>query len=164
MEEGGTDLDECPRWPRGALPSGWVPAACVVCFAQPICSADEARLAEWDRRIKRADRRLTPTAVVCEKHFDESFIERAFTITVNGVVNKIPRDKPRLKPDATFQQSAAAAPSRLPRKRSLPLKNLVLRIILLCLKSAPHPVDQKQKACKALKLSTRAMHQSTPIL
>ncbi|KAH6924176.1 hypothetical protein HPB50_013359 [Hyalomma asiaticum] len=52
--------------------------------------ADEARLAEWDRRIKRTDRRLTPTAVVCEKYFDESFIERAFTITVNGVVNEIP--------------------------------------------------------------------------
>ncbi|KAH8040753.1 hypothetical protein HPB51_012923 [Rhipicephalus microplus] len=46
----------------------------------------------------RVDSRLTPTAVVCEKRFDESFIERA--VPVNGVVNKITRDKPRLKPDA----------------------------------------------------------------
>ncbi|KAH6946701.1 hypothetical protein HPB50_014615 [Hyalomma asiaticum] len=126
MEEGGTDLDECPRWPRGALPSGWVPAACVVCFAQPICSAGEARLAEWDRRIKRADRRLTPTAVVCEKHFDESFIERAFAITVNGVVNKIPHDKPRLKPDAAGHASIEGTPAGHREKE--PLKAFALQI------------------------------------
>ncbi|KAH7958285.1 hypothetical protein HPB49_000516 [Dermacentor silvarum] len=58
------------------------------------------RLAEWARMIRRMDRRLTPTAVVCEKYFESSLIERAFSITVNGVVHEIPRDKPRLKPDA----------------------------------------------------------------
>ncbi|KAH9382929.1 hypothetical protein HPB48_023564 [Haemaphysalis longicornis] len=62
--------------------------------------ADPARLAEWESRIKRADRRLTPNAVVCEKHFEKQCIERSFQITVNGVVNELAREKPRLKPDA----------------------------------------------------------------
>ncbi|KAH7978912.1 hypothetical protein HPB49_007341 [Dermacentor silvarum] len=62
--------------------------------------SDATRLAEWARMIRRTDRKLTPTAVVCEKHFESSLIERAFSITVNGVVHEIPRDKPRLKPDA----------------------------------------------------------------
>ncbi|KAL1460331.1 hypothetical protein MTO96_027554 [Rhipicephalus appendiculatus] len=51
-------------------------------------------------RIKRADRRLTPKAVACERHFESGYIERYFQITVNGVVNEIARDKARLKPDA----------------------------------------------------------------
>lgn len=61
---------------------------------------DPARLAEWESKIKRADRRLTPKAVVCERHFESGYIERYFQTTVNGVVNEIARDKPRLKPDA----------------------------------------------------------------
>lgn len=61
---------------------------------------DPSRLSECERRIKRADRKLTPNVVVCEKHFADSCIERSFKITVNGVVNEILRDKLRLKPDA----------------------------------------------------------------
>nr|XP_037285129.1 THAP domain-containing protein 2-like [Rhipicephalus microplus] len=55
---------------------------------------DPARLAEWESKINRADRRLTPKAVVCERHFESGYIERYFQTTVNA------RDKPRLKPDA----------------------------------------------------------------
>lgn len=62
--------------------------------------ADPARLAEWENNIKRADRKLTPKAVVCERHFENGCIERSFQITVNGVVNELAREKPRLKPDA----------------------------------------------------------------
>ncbi|KAH9360199.1 hypothetical protein HPB48_012090 [Haemaphysalis longicornis] len=62
--------------------------------------ADPARLAEWESRIKRAERRLTPNAVVCEKHFEKECTERSFQITMNGVVNELAREKPRLKPDA----------------------------------------------------------------
>lgn len=61
---------------------------------------DPAKLAEWERKIKRADRKLTPSAVVCEKHFEDICIERSFKVTVNGVVNEIIREKPSLKPDA----------------------------------------------------------------
>lgn len=243
MEEGGTDLDECPRWPRGALPSGWVPAACVVCFAQPICSgcvdfcvrvfsvitglcvccscrqrvsewlscfcachngnyevndrmskpkrskertcfvpfcttgyrsnkrrlslftapADEARLAEWDRRIKRADRRLTPTAVVCEKHFDESFIERALTITVNGVVNKIPRDKPRLKPDAVptiFPEYPQHLLPKLPTKRKT--RNLCLHHVDIPAKRRRSAKSIASEAISAIKESCAEDNSSVP--
>lgn len=59
-----------------------------------------SRLEEWERMIRRSDRRLTPTAVVGEKHFEEGCIERSFKVTVNGVVNEIAREKPRLKTDA----------------------------------------------------------------
>lgn len=62
--------------------------------------SDATRLAEWERDIKREDRRLTPAAVVCEKHFESSCIERTFSVSVNGVTSELPRDKPRLKPDA----------------------------------------------------------------
>ncbi|KAH9383158.1 hypothetical protein HPB48_023984 [Haemaphysalis longicornis] len=63
---------------------------------------DPSRLSEWEKRIKRAVRKLTPNAVVCEKHSDDTCIERSFKITVNGVVNEIPRDKLRLKPDRDY--------------------------------------------------------------
>ncbi|KAH9372261.1 hypothetical protein HPB48_016871 [Haemaphysalis longicornis] len=57
-------------------------------------------LQEWERSINKKDRRLTTAAVVCERHFEKSCIERTFSIIVNGVTNEHPRDKPRLKPDA----------------------------------------------------------------
>ncbi|KAL1480161.1 hypothetical protein MTO96_051267 [Rhipicephalus appendiculatus] len=66
-------------------------------FAVP---SDAARLAEWERLIKREDRKLTLTCVVCEKHFEDIYVERTFKVTVNGVVNEIARERPRLKPDA----------------------------------------------------------------
>ncbi|KAL1483883.1 hypothetical protein MTO96_050165 [Rhipicephalus appendiculatus] len=66
-------------------------------FAVP---SDAARLAEWERLIKREDRKLTLTCVVCEKHFEDIYVERTFKVTVNGVVTEIARERPRLKPDA----------------------------------------------------------------
>ncbi|KAH9366131.1 hypothetical protein HPB48_019911 [Haemaphysalis longicornis] len=53
-----------------------------------------------ERMIKRSDRQLTPTAVVCEKHFEEGCIEHFFKVTVNVVVNEIVREKPRMKTTA----------------------------------------------------------------
>lgn len=50
--------------------------------------------------IKRADRRITPTAVVCENHFEEDCIERSFKVIVNDVVNEIAQEKPWLKSHA----------------------------------------------------------------
>ncbi|KAH9365951.1 hypothetical protein HPB48_000704 [Haemaphysalis longicornis] len=62
--------------------------------------SDATRLAERERSINRKGRRLTTGAVVCERHFEKSCIERTFSIIVNGVTNEHPRDKPHLKPDA----------------------------------------------------------------
>ncbi|KAM7281357.1 uncharacterized protein ISCGN_006283 [Ixodes scapularis] len=105
--------------------------------------ADATRLAEWERAIKREDRRLTLASVVCEKHFEESCIERAFKVTVNGVVNEIARDKPRLKPDAVptlFEQYP---------KHLVPKKAPKRKVRNLCLQEPPpqrrreksHPLD-----------------------
>ncbi|KAH9360324.1 hypothetical protein HPB48_012149 [Haemaphysalis longicornis] len=65
---------------------------------------DPSLLSEWAKRIKRADRKLTPNAVVCEKHFGDNCTKRSFKITVNGVVDEIPRDKLRVKLDAVPMQ------------------------------------------------------------
>ncbi|KAK8761810.1 hypothetical protein V5799_026924 [Amblyomma americanum] len=64
-----------------------------------IAPSDATRLAEWERNFKREVGRLTPAAVVWEKHFEIRFIVRVFSITVNGVTSEPPRDKPRLKRD-----------------------------------------------------------------
>ncbi|KAH9365175.1 hypothetical protein HPB48_008952 [Haemaphysalis longicornis] len=66
-------------------------------FAVP---SDPVRLLEWERLIRREDRKLTATCVICERHFEDSHVERTFKVTVNGVVNELARERPRLKPDA----------------------------------------------------------------
>lgn len=50
--------------------------------------ADAVQLAEWEKMTKRADRRLTPTSVICEKPFEDSCIECCFKITANGKYRK----------------------------------------------------------------------------
>lgn len=66
-------------------------------FAVP---SDPVRLLEWERLIRREDRKLTPTCVICERHFEDSHVERTFKVTVDGIVNELARERPRLKPDA----------------------------------------------------------------
>ncbi|XP_049522524.1 uncharacterized protein LOC125945020 [Dermacentor silvarum] len=61
---------------------------------------DLSRREQWARNIKRADKELTRDSVVCERHFDESFIERTYRHVINGEVVEIPRDRPRLSDDA----------------------------------------------------------------
>ncbi|KAG0445734.1 hypothetical protein HPB47_015366, partial [Ixodes persulcatus] len=39
----------------------------------------------WERLIRREDRKLTPTCVLCEKHFEGSHVEKTFKGTVDGV-------------------------------------------------------------------------------
>ena len=61
---------------------------------------DLSRREQWARNIKRADKELTRDSVVCERHFDVSFIERTYRHVINGEVVEIPRDCPRLSEDA----------------------------------------------------------------
>lgn len=58
---------------------------------------------------------MTPMAVVYERHLEGGHIERSFTITVDGVTQEIPREKPRLKPNAIPTICDNSSPSRLPR-------------------------------------------------
>ncbi|KAK8758929.1 hypothetical protein V5799_003439 [Amblyomma americanum] len=102
-------------------------------------STDHARLVEWEKNIRREDRRLSSTAVVCEKHSESSFIERTFKITVNGIVNEIPRDKPRLKPDAVPTVFDAYP------KHLVPPKSVKKKTRNLCEQEAPPKRPKKQK-------------------
>ncbi|KAH8029550.1 hypothetical protein HPB51_001275 [Rhipicephalus microplus] len=72
-------------------------------YSAPLCSAHHGTRSgsrSGKRASARPDKKLTSSAVVCERHFEESDIERTFKIVVNGVVNEIPREAPLLKRDA----------------------------------------------------------------
>ncbi|XP_042147422.1 uncharacterized protein LOC121836558 [Ixodes scapularis] len=55
---------------------------------------------KWARAIPRADKPLEENSAVCEKHFDERFVVRAFKHQVNGQEVLIPHDIPTLTEDA----------------------------------------------------------------
>ncbi|XP_075733126.1 uncharacterized protein LOC142775554 [Rhipicephalus microplus] len=52
------------------------------------------------RNIKRGDKELTNDCVVCERHFEATFIQRTYRHVINGEVVEIPRDRPLLTEDA----------------------------------------------------------------
>lgn len=108
-------------------------------FCAPL---DPARLLEWEKRIRRADRRLTPAASVCERHFEDSCIERSFKIVINGVVNEIARELPRLKPDAvpTIFEDYPAHPVPKQNKR---------KAISYCEQEAAHDLNKQDGETKA---------------
>lgn len=61
---------------------------------------DPTRREQWAQNIKRANKELTNDSMVCERHFEEQFIERTYQRTINGEVVEIPHDRPHLKEDA----------------------------------------------------------------
>ncbi|XP_072141043.1 uncharacterized protein [Dermacentor andersoni] len=130
--------------------------------------SDVKRLAEWARMIKRTDRRLTPTAVVCEKHFESSLIERAFSVTVNGVVHEIPRDKPRLKPDAVptiFPEYPKHLVPKVPVKRKT--RNLCEQDLKLPSKRRKRGESAASELCSAIEgaetESLEGVHQNAAV-
>ncbi|XP_049275539.1 uncharacterized protein LOC119371913 isoform X1 [Rhipicephalus sanguineus] len=81
---------------------------------------DPVRLSEWEESIGRTDKKLTSSAVVCERHFEESCIERTFRIVIDGVVNEIPREAPLLKRDAVptvFEDYAICSNRKFPCRK-----------------------------------------------
>ncbi|KAH6923116.1 hypothetical protein HPB50_022786 [Hyalomma asiaticum] len=58
------------------------------------------RLHQWAQNIKRGDKTLDDACVVCERHFEPSFIERTFSIVIQGKLEEIPRDVPLLAKEA----------------------------------------------------------------
>ncbi|XP_077508835.1 uncharacterized protein LOC144120336 [Amblyomma americanum] len=86
-------------------------------FRAPIAAA---RRELWARNIKRADKELTSDCVVCERHFEEKFIERTFRHVIGGKVVDIPRDRPHLKDDAAptvFPDAPKYFTKKAPTKR-----------------------------------------------
>ncbi|KAH9366056.1 hypothetical protein HPB48_007886 [Haemaphysalis longicornis] len=61
---------------------------------------DAARREIWARQIKRADKELTADGVVCERHFEEQYVEKTFRHMIGGKAVEIPRDRPHLKEEA----------------------------------------------------------------
>ena len=62
-------------------------------------SSEEFRQ-KWRKAIPRADREFESHCVVCEIHFNESYIERNFRHIINGEEVLLPKERPTLKPDA----------------------------------------------------------------
>ncbi|KAH7940093.1 hypothetical protein HPB52_021776 [Rhipicephalus sanguineus] len=86
-------------------------------FRAPI---EPERLAEWSRKIPRRDRPFDHACVVCERHFDERFIERTFRTKIKGEIVEIPRDRPLLAKDAVptiFPEAPKYYTKKLPKKR-----------------------------------------------
>ncbi|KAM7301545.1 uncharacterized protein ISCGN_017064 [Ixodes scapularis] len=61
---------------------------------------DAFRRVQWAQNIKRADKDLTSDCAVCERHFEEHFIDRTFRHIIGGEIVEMPRDRPQLKSDA----------------------------------------------------------------
>ncbi|KAG0410594.1 hypothetical protein HPB47_012294, partial [Ixodes persulcatus] len=61
---------------------------------------DAATFEKWARAIPRTDNVLQENSAVCERHFDDRFIVRAFRHQVNGQEVLVPRDVPILTEDA----------------------------------------------------------------
>lgn len=61
---------------------------------------DMDRRKKWENAIPRQDLPLTDTSAICELHFDERFIIRNWTHTINGKQVEIPRERPILSTEA----------------------------------------------------------------
>ncbi|KAG0427889.1 hypothetical protein HPB47_025099 [Ixodes persulcatus] len=55
---------------------------------------------EWARNIKREDKVLDETCVVCSCHFDERYIEKTFKHIINSELVELDRERPVLTDDA----------------------------------------------------------------
>ncbi|KAH8041025.1 hypothetical protein HPB51_013685 [Rhipicephalus microplus] len=82
--------------------------------------ADPVRLQEWARNIKRGDKVLDETCVVCSRHFDDRYIQRTFKHVINGEDVEFDHERPSLTPDAVptiFPDGPAYLTKPVPRKR-----------------------------------------------
>ncbi|KAH9378875.1 hypothetical protein HPB48_013444 [Haemaphysalis longicornis] len=85
-------------------------------------SSDPVRLQEWARNIKRDDRVLDNTCVVCSRHFDECYIQRTFKHVINEENVEFERERPPLIDDAVptvFSDAPAYLTKPVPKKRKV---------------------------------------------
>lgn len=82
---------------------------------------DPERFKAWQRAVPRADKPLEATSVLCELHFDEQYLVRFFTHTINGETVRIPRDRPKLTDNAiptVYPNVPAYLSKKPPQKRT----------------------------------------------
>ncbi|KAH7938167.1 hypothetical protein HPB49_021208 [Dermacentor silvarum] len=103
--------------------SGYPGAPKASLFAAP--TEDELRK-KWERNLRRADKPLTESSVVCELHFEPRYILRDYVHIINGTEERLPRGEPSLAPgavptllpDCASYLSVAPVKERPERKRS----------------------------------------------
>ncbi|CAN7983308.1 unnamed protein product, partial [Ixodes hexagonus] len=81
---------------------------------------EESRKLQWERNLKRKDKRLADTSAVCERHFEPHLILRDYVHTVNGEEVRISRGRPVLAEDAVptlLPDFPAYHSKELPRER-----------------------------------------------
>ncbi|KAG0428705.1 hypothetical protein HPB47_024323 [Ixodes persulcatus] len=86
-------------------------------FRAPV---DPLRRQEWARNIKREDKVLDETCVVCSRHFDERYIEKTFMHVINGELVELDRERPVLTDDAVptiFPNAPSYLTRPVPKKR-----------------------------------------------
>ncbi|KAG0442530.1 hypothetical protein HPB47_015674 [Ixodes persulcatus] len=86
-------------------------------FRAPV---DPLRRQEWARNIKREDKVLDETCVVCSRHFDERYIEKTFKHVINGELVELDRERPVLTDDAVptiFPDAPSYLTRPVPKKR-----------------------------------------------
>lgn len=81
---------------KGGYKSSEVKVSLFQAPTDPVC------LQEWSRNIKRDDKVLDNTCVVCSRHFDERYIQRTFKHVINGEVVELERKRPVLTDDAVL--------------------------------------------------------------
>ncbi|XP_042143964.1 52 kDa repressor of the inhibitor of the protein kinase-like [Ixodes scapularis] len=127
---------------------------------------DAERLEAWSQNIKRADRTLDSTRVVCAKHFEEQYIEKTFkqfNHIVNGKLVQIQRDRPLLKDDAVptiFPSAPSYFTRSLPKKRKT--RDLCHQLL------PPRKRKRQEENCEAVDIqgeetSSRWTHESVHI-
>ncbi|KAH8009199.1 hypothetical protein HPB51_012697 [Rhipicephalus microplus] len=82
---------------------------------------DPERFKAWQQAVPRADKPLEATSVLCELHFDEQYLVRFFTHTINGETVRIPRDRPKLTDSAiptVYPNVPAYLSKKPPQKRT----------------------------------------------
>lgn len=78
------------------------------------------RRAAWSRNIPKNTRPFDKACVVCERHFDERFIERSFRTKIGSEIVEMPRERPLLSKDAIptiFPEAPKYYTKKLPKKR-----------------------------------------------
>ncbi|XP_077534882.1 uncharacterized protein LOC144146828 [Haemaphysalis longicornis] len=81
---------------------------------------DALKREQWARNIKGADKELSDNCGVCERHFEERFIERSGQHVIGGEVVHVARDQPSLTDDAVptvFPDAPKYFTKRAPVKR-----------------------------------------------